>query len=250
MSGKETFIFAKWPVEVHRRPFRRALSVTVKPNQPIRVLAGMGLSQKQIVEFLLSKKDWLEKSFDQFQKYLDQFPQKKIKARETFPFLGMERELKVVLTLHKKRFISLTDENILLHIPRDDWRAGIHDEEHPHALEDLRFFYKREAMRFLLEKVRQWSMLMNLYPSKVVFREQKTRWGSCSSKKIINLNWRLIVFAPELADYVVVHELAHLQHMNHSSHFWALVEKHLPEYKTLRKTLKETQMEVSFLNPN
>lgn len=196
----------------------------------------------------MAKKDWIEKNFAKFSELAEKFPDKKIKAYETFPFMGKDRNLKVVITLHKKPFVSVTEENLLLHIPRNDWSANSLISEHPTALKEIRHFYKRESVQFLSDRLKFWSQQMGLQPSQVKFREQRTRWGSCSSKKIINLNWRLIVFAQEIIDYVIVHELAHLQHMDHSQRFWSLVEAHIPEYKSIMKTLKESQYLVEFLS--
>jgi len=66
----------------------------------------------------------------------------------------------------------------------------------------------------------------------------RTRWGSCSAQGGIRLNWRLIHLPPAIVDYVVVHELAHLRHMNHGPRFWALVESVCPEYRALRAELR------------
>ncbi|WP_226987842.1 SprT family zinc-dependent metalloprotease [Bdellovibrio bacteriovorus] len=233
---------------MHRRNFRRSVSIYLYPNKPIKVVAAKSTPQKVIVDFLMTKKDWIEKNFEKFQEIAEKFPDKKIKAYENFPFKGKERKLKVVITLHKKTFVSITDEHLLLHIPRNDWSANSLIEEHPTALKEIRHFYKREAVDFLSERVKFWAGEMNLHPSQVKFREQKTRWGSCSSRKVINLNWRLIVFTQEIIDYVIVHELAHLQHMNHSSHFWGLVEKYVENYKDIVKTMKESQYLVEFLS--
>lgn len=73
--------------------------------------------------------------------------------------------------------------------------------------------------------------------SKVVVRNQKTRWGSCSGKKILNFNYKLIFLPIELADYIVVHELCHLAQMNHGPKFWALVALQIPDYKERRKQI-------------
>jgi predicted metal-dependent hydrolase len=248
VSEKESFLFAQWPVEVHRRPFRRSVSIYLYPSKPIKVVANHKTSQKLIVDFLLSKKNWIEKTFAKFEEIGERFPEKKIKMSEDFPFLGKHRKLKIVITLNKKPFVSMTDENLLLHIPRNDWSANTPLDEHAGALKELREFYKREAVKHISERVKHWSEQMQLFPSQVKFREQRTRWGSCSSKKIVNLNWRLIVFAPEIVDYVIVHELAHLQHMNHSSSFWNLVEKYIENFQDQVRTLKESQNMVEFLS--
>ena len=76
----------------------------------------------------------------------------------------------------------------------------------------------------------------------ITIREQKTRWGSCSSKGNLNFNWKLVLLAPELLDYVVVHELAHRREMNHSKNFWKIVEAELPDYRERRRRLKECRI--------
>lgn len=233
---------------MHRRSFRRSVSLYLYPNKPIKVIAAKNTPQNVIVDFLMAKKDWIEKNFEKFSAIAEKFPEKKIKALEDFPFMGKDRRLKVVITLHKKPFVSLTDEHLLLHIPRNEWSASSLIQEHPTALREIRHFYKREAVSFLSQRIQFWSEQMNLRPSQVRFREQRTRWGSCSSRKSINLNWRLIVFTQEIIDYVIVHELAHLEHMNHSDRFWSLVEKHIGNYKELVKSLKESQYLVEFLS--
>jgi len=80
---------------------------------------------------------------------------------------------------------------------------------------------------------------MNLFPSKVSFRFNKTRWGSCSYKNSIVFNYYLSKLPIELIEYVVVHELAHIEHKNHSKKFWDLVEKYLSDVKIRRKKLRE-----------
>ncbi len=75
--------------------------------------------------------------------------------------------------------------------------------------------------------------------NRIVIKEQKKRWGSCSSKGNLNFNWKLIFAPPEIIDYVVVHEMCHLKYMNHSRLFWGEVEKVLPDYKERRKWLME-----------
>lgn len=248
MGVKESFLFAKWPVEVHRRAFRRSVSIYLYPNKPIKVIAAQSTQHKVIVDFLISKRDWIEKNFAKFSEIAERFPEKKIQAYEEFPFLGRSRKLKVVITLHKKVFVSLATENLLLHIPRNEWSANSLLQEHPTALKELRHFYRREAIQLLNSRMDFWSAQMRLYPVQVKYREQRTRWGSCSSRKVINLNWRLIVFNQEVIDYVIVHELAHLQHMDHSPRFWSLVESHLGDYKERMKALKESQHLVEFLS--
>lgn len=78
----------------------------------------------------------------------------------------------------------------------------------------------------------------------IAIRDQSTRWGSCSSKKNLNFNWRLIFGPEEVLDYVIVHELCHLKEMNHSKNFWNLVASIMPDYKQRRNWLKSNGMRL------
>lgn len=78
----------------------------------------------------------------------------------------------------------------------------------------------------------------------ITIRDQKTRWGSCSAKGTLSFNWRLMLAPPAVLDYVVVHELCHLTHMDHSPAFWALVESVCPDYRIHRKWLKDHGLEL------
>ena len=75
--------------------------------------------------------------------------------------------------------------------------------------------------------------------NRITIRDQKTRWGSCSAKGTLSFNWRLMLAPPAILDYVVVHELCHLTHMNHSAAFWQAVAEVYPDYHTARKWLKD-----------
>ena len=84
--------------------------------------------------------------------------------------------------------------------------------------------------------------------SRITVRDQKTRWGSCSSTGTLSFNYRLMFAPPRVLDYVVIHELCHLTHMNHSREFWNLVASVMPEYKIHRNWLKEHGQELHIEN--
>ena len=105
--------------------------------------------------------------------------------------------------------------------------------------ETERRHYVQIARDIFTHKTAYYAQIMHVTYRRISIREQKTRWGSCSSTGNLNFNWRLI-FAPEsVLDYIVVHELAHRKEMNHSASFYAVVESVLPDYKTSQKWLRE-----------
>ena len=98
------------------------------------------------------------------------------------------------------------------------------------------------AKRIFPERTAYFAKRMGVDYGRITIREQKTRWGSSSSKGNLNFNWKLVLLDPELLDYVVVHELAHRREMNHSKNFWKIVEAELPDYRERRRRLKECRI--------
>lgn len=96
-----------------------------------------------------------------------------------------------------------------------------------------------KALRIIPEKVKHYAPIVGVNYGRITIRNQQTRWGSCSSKGNLNFNCLLVLFPDEVMDYVVVHELCHRKHMNHSAAFYAEVERVFPEYKRCQKWLKE-----------
>ena len=98
------------------------------------------------------------------------------------------------------------------------------------------------ARQRITGRVEYFAPLVGVTYNRIFIKEQKTRWGSCSSLGNLNFNWKLILLNEELLDYVVVHELAHRKQMNHSPTFWAEVERVLPDYRERRRRLKECRV--------
>lgn len=97
---------------------------------------------------------------------------------------------------------------------------------------------REKAREILTVKSKVYASKLGVSFNKIRIGNQKTRWGSCSSKGTISYNWKLVLMPDEIMDYVVVHELCHLLEMNHSPRFWQLVEEVLPDYKAYRTWLK------------
>lgn len=102
----------------------------------------------------------------------------------------------------------------------------------------LESWYRQQAREYFLARLETWSIPLGVRFERLTIRDQKSRWGSCSSKKNISLNWRLMFLPSVVVDYVVVHELCHVRHMNHSPDFWAMVAGFVPEYVACRQHLR------------
>jgi predicted metal-dependent hydrolase len=113
------------------------------------------------------------------------------------------------------------------------------DEQWEKAAEDsLARFLKKTARSYIFPRTIALGQKMKTTFERISLKEQKTRWGSCSSRGNLNFNWRLVHFKPEIIDYVIIHELAHRTHMDHSHRFWQLVGQYDPEYDKHRGWLK------------
>lgn len=99
--------------------------------------------------------------------------------------------------------------------------------------------YKAQAYNLAMARLNHFNAVYNFNVGKVSVRNQKTRWGSCSKKGNLNFNYKIALIAPELVDYVIVHELCHLQEFNHGKKFWELVAKTIPDWRERRKELKK-----------
>ncbi|ODA66330.1 hypothetical protein A7A08_02728 [Methyloligella halotolerans] len=111
--------------------------------------------------------------------------------------------------------------------------------EPEHAPRRLLDWLKRQAQHDLKDEVGYQAERMGLEPKRIFVRDQTTRWGSCSTSGALSFSWRLILAPGFVLEYLVVHEVAHLAHMNHGPRFWKLVEKTMPDYERAQKWLRE-----------
>ncbi|MEO5364693.1 MAG: M48 family metallopeptidase [Magnetococcus sp. DMHC-8] len=102
----------------------------------------------------------------------------------------------------------------------------------------LEEWYRQQALLHLPARLAGWSTALDAPFARLTIRSQKSRWGSCSSRKTISLNWRLMCLSTHLGDYVMVHELCHLRYMNHSPAFWAMVARFIPDHLVCRRQLR------------
>ena len=99
-------------------------------------------------------------------------------------------------------------------------------------------FYKERSERKIIPLVKKWSNLMEVKPEHISFRKSEKRWGSCSPTNRISFNYELMKISSQLIEYVVVHELCHIKHKNHSKEFWKRVKKFMPDYKAKEELIK------------
>lgn len=224
---------SKQPLSYTHRTSRKAKHLTIKiePDGQVIVVTPPRVSQKQIDHFVTSKQDWIKATLI------------KINSRKTL--IDHQSE---ILVFGKKftKIVTSTTQHSMGVIVRAK-TILINTYGHPsvgktsnkRAAQTLLVrFLKNTAQKYIVPRTHQFSSLMDISLAKIVLREQKTRWGSCSSTGTLSFNWRLAHHSTKIIDYVIIHELAHRHQPNHSLAFWRLVQKYDPEYRIHRGWLK------------
>lgn len=214
------------------RSNRKTIGITIERNGLIKVTSPLRVSESYINQLLQKKWSWIHKKLKEIEnRSSNNICPKIIRNGEVFLYLGKEFELKIdISSNYKKVQVSLHDKNIVINVP-----IGFNSEK---IKDSLKLWYVEQFKQITAERIKYYSQWVGVVPNRVTIREQKTRWGSCSSKSNINLNWKLIMAPLEVLDYVVVHELCHLKFMNHSKEFWNIVEFYAPQYKKCKDWLK------------
>lgn len=199
-----------------KRSQRKTLAIQIKPDGKIEVRCDYSVKDAVIRDFVQSKEKWINKHLE------------RIATREKTPLVFGSK----ALFLGKEYEITASDDRSYF----DSEKIYINKNADIYAA--LGSFYKTAAQKFLPDMVHSKERIMNLYANKIGITAAKTRWGSCSGRNNINFSWRLMMAEPEVIDYVIVHELAHIKEKNHGKRFWQLVEKYEPNYREMQNRLK------------
>ena len=215
---------------------RKTLEISIKAPGIITVRAPIYMSEEQIEKNVRNKSKWIIEKLAILSK-VDITPIKKEYVEgETFIYRGENYLLKVVIDEKlKKPEVKLYEDKLIITMPRQD-------EE---AIKDAIWsWYKNEAKMTIADRVEHYSRYFNLKPNNIKIKAQKTRWGSCTYKNDLAFNYKLIMMPPQVLDYVVIHEMCHMEHKDHSKNFWSRVSSIMPDYKDKRKWLKEHGMKL------
>jgi predicted metal-dependent hydrolase len=190
---------------------------------------------ESLESYLISKSNWILRNLNKIDNQrtgnVNSFSDQVI-------YLGIPLNIVKKINDNKVAEIKLEESRLVVNLD-PCYRKG-------HAGE-VEIWLKEQAARYINFKARLFSAKMGLSFNKISIRSQKTRWGSCSRAKNLSFNWRLIMAPEPVIEYVVIHELSHLQQMNHSKAFWHLVEKYCADAKKHRKWLN---LNSCYLNGN
>lgn len=224
------------PYEERRSARFRRITLSILEDR-LRISAPKNVSAKQLQEFILAKQEWIIKYW---------LAQKALKRPKGYvdgdhiPFRGDTVELKIIKHSRKMIQVYLDGQILVVNLPQ-------HIKDHDYSSnvrKAILLWYKAQARKVLHEKLEEQAQRMQVTFQMFRLKEQKTSWGSCSSKGNVNLNWRIIMAPDAGIDYIIIHELAHLTYLNHSELFWQRVKTFMPEYLDWQKWFKEHGREL------
>ena len=191
----------------------------------------------EVNRFVIEKTPWIEKQWEKIENQSSIHPKPKYKSGDIFYYMGRPLELTVRPCEKKRPSVRISADKLIIQLyHRVSEAEGVKMVKK--TLED---FYRKKAEEIIHDRLEYFNEHYRFRYHRITLRNQKSRWGSCSTQKNLNFNWRLAMAPVEIIDYVVVHELCHLKEMNHSASFWKLVSEACPDYKKSRKWLKENQ---------
>ncbi len=192
--------------------------IRISKRRTLEVVVPIKLSIELGIKLLYDNVAWVEKNLH----LLD---------LELFKYYWRGKELTLNYSKSdsmRNHHVQVTDNEVIIQSPSNTDMS---------PFDVYMIFLKIHAKKILPERCRELAKQFNFNPAKISVRGQKTRWGSCSSRGTISLNSRLMQLSQPLIDYLIIHELCHLRHPNHSAKFWAEVEKYIPNYRTLDSQL-------------
>jgi predicted metal-dependent hydrolase len=203
---------------IRRSPRARRIRVKVDPHEGVEVVIPQRASQRDAKQAVAELRPWIDRRLHEVRR-----AQERLRPPPgTVPFL--DAHLRLRRDAGRRKVVRRGEE---LWIPEED------------AAQALERWYRAQARAEIASRVERATKALNIAkPTTLAIRNQRTRWGSCSTTGALSFNWRLVLAPEPVLDYVVWHEACHLVVMDHSKRFWALVERHVPHYREPRRWLR------------
>lgn len=223
--------------QLSRSARRKSLAITVKEGQ-VFVRAPARLPQSQIDQFINQKVHWIAQK-------LKQSVLNAVIANQAF-----DQGSSILIGGNTYEIAYQADEHQAVHIKEDTCYVPIDTRATPEVMREtcrqqLLDYYLKAAKADIPARLAFWIERTQLHPSGFKTRFYKSRWGSCNSKGQLTFNSLLTMMPERVIDYVIVHELCHLVHMNHSADFWSLVERFMPEYQACKQWINQHQQPLN-----
>ncbi|MCK2214055.1 M48 family metallopeptidase [Actinomadura sp. ATCC 31491] len=205
---------------------RKSVRLTVERDASITAVVPPQLSKSELTKVVEAKRPWLYGKLAEKRELGDAPPAKEFVTGEGFRYLGRSYRLRLVDA----------DEVRLIRGRLELPRGG--------SAKELVGWYRRVGHPWLSKRMRPWATRLGVEVSGLRVRPLGYRWGSCSRDGHVNIHWATMQLPPSLIDYVLVHELAHIQRPDHGSEFWSAVERALPGHEDYRERLRRAGNEL------
>lgn len=218
------------PYTVRESKKARKVILKLTPGQRLEVIVPLGFNRERTAEIVAGKSAWIEKTVREMKERDKRRPPSDLPPPTIeFPAVKQRYELRLKPGINgKMELVDLNDGHLFL--------IGDHRQQEL-VSQALHRWLIRKGKKYLSPSLKELSRQTGLNYKKSQVRLQKTRWGSCSRIGTISLNAKLLFFPPQVAHYVMIHELCHTVYLDHSSKFWSLVARWEPDYRVLDKTL-------------
>ncbi|MDD2767745.1 MAG: SprT family zinc-dependent metalloprotease [Methylococcus sp.] len=224
------------PYRIRRSARAKYLRLVIRPDG-VEVVAPERLPESSVQAFVRQHSGWALARLEEMQTRLAQLRQVQAEAFPaaggSVPLDGRETPLFVEEGSGGRVRVSLEEQGLRVVLP-----PACGEERERYVRQALFSWMKRRLPERVADCVQRHGAAHGLYPRQLRIKSMRTRWGSCGPKNDVNLNWLLGLAPPSVLEYVVVHELCHIRHRNHSGDFWALVAAHLPGWRQERQWLK------------
>jgi predicted metal-dependent hydrolase len=225
-------------VKMIKSPRTRRISISARPFQPLRVTLPVFESFGRAERFLEEKEKWILRTLEKIRKLERQYT---VFNDETL-FRTREHDLKIERKPVETPKVSLKERKILVELPDG---TDIHSPAIQEIIRSgIQAAWRKEARKYLPERLNEFSRKYQLPYNRVIIKNNKSRWGSCSQKNNINLSLHLMRLPDHLIDYILLHELVHTVHKNHGKRFWKKMEMVCPNARSLDREMKEYRIEI------
>jgi predicted metal-dependent hydrolase len=217
--------------EVKRTSRKKTASIKVNDGA-VSVVVPIELSESKIEKLLKDKTRWIKEKIT-LHRNAQPASNKQYVSGESFSYLGRNYRLKV----NKGQYYpaKLSNGRFTITLSQGD--------DNPELIKDsLTYWYKHHAEIKLVEKAKRYAKIVGVEFRAIGIKSYKSRWGSCSLEGVIDFNWKIIMAPNGIVDYVVVHELCHLIHHDHSAKFWKEVKRVMPDYAECKAWLRDNGM--------
>lgn len=221
--------------KVIRTSRKKTISIHVTPDS-VTVRTPKWISEKNIRGLVEKKSRWIVLRQALIRQHKMHYPPRDFASGESFPYLGRQYRLKVILTEKGIPPTCLLINGLFCVTVGED----LGKKEEKLAVQNaLSEWYKAQAENKIWKQLPLFAEKLGRWPTSIIVKNQKSRWGSCSRTGVLRFNWKIIMAPVSVLDYLIVHELCHLFHQDHSPAYWRKVQTILPDYKKSRICLRE-----------